>query len=89
MSNKPTTEQIWNEELGEPVHTSSESIRWGERRTEVYLRDEDHTFWRVVYRIENQGDYNELREGDTSVEEVVPVEVTTVKYEPIKDKNEL
>ena len=87
---KPTQEQIWEEELGEPIYVDSQPQRWGERRIEVYLWErEGHcdTYWRVQYNIQNDGDYNELRDNENFilVQEVIPYEITTTKYKPVAE----
>lgn len=83
--NKPTCKQIWDEELGWPVHESDDMIRHGVYHEEVYHRKEDDTYWYVGYRIENDGDFNELRDGTASDPvQVYPKEVMTVVYERVR-----
>jgi hypothetical protein len=81
---KPTLDQIWEEELGDPVFSESDpSWRHGETRTEVYKRESDATFWMVHYRVSGDGEYNELREERDCMKEpcqVFPHEVITTVY---------
>jgi len=64
MPSKPTKQQIWDEELGYPIHTESTPIKYGELRTEVYL-------WKV------EGERaiaaaNKLRKINSGIEIAIP-----------------
>ena len=84
--NPPTVDQIWNEELGEPVFRETEDgWRHGNDVVEVYHRNEDGTFWMFCYRQSTDGEYNGLHDGDFSVSQVWPKEKTVIVYEPYAD----
>lgn len=76
----PTCEDIFNEELGDPVNTENGSWRHGMLRTEVYHRDDDNTYWQAVYRVSSDGETNELREGYAQITRVYPHSVITTVY---------
>ena len=81
----PTCEQIFQDELGEPIFSSDDaSWRHGSRRTEVYLRTSDHTYWRVHYCVSTDGETNELREGLAQIAQVEPYEKMVIAYRPLK-----
>lgn len=80
--NNPTCKQIWDEELGWPVHESDDMVRHGVYREAVYHREADDTYWHIGYAIHNDGDQNELRDGYCeSPIQVYPKQVTTTVYE--------
>jgi hypothetical protein len=77
----PTCEQIWNEELGNPVqHHDDASWRHGSYRTEVYLRQSDNTYWSANYRVSTDCETNELREGFAKISQVRPETVSSTVY---------
>lgn len=83
--NKPTCQEIYDELLGDPVHTEDDaSWRPGFYRTSVYFREEDKTYWMVGYRQSTCGETNELREGTAEITQVEPYEITTTAYRKIK-----
>lgn len=48
--------------------------------TEVFFRKADNTYWQVEYRKATGGDYHGLRDGEYSVREVEPHQVTKTEY---------
>lgn len=79
--NKPTCQEIWDEELGDPISINHDaSWRHGAYITDVYKRESDNTYWEVHYRRSTDGETNELEEGIAHISEVEPYEVKTIKY---------
>lgn len=81
--NKPTCEQLFNEEL-ESVQTINNTWRHGYHRIETFHRKEDDTYWQAGYRVSADGETNELREGFATILKVKPVKVETISY--VEDK---
>jgi hypothetical protein len=75
----PTQAELWNEELV-LVHEDHRPIRWGYLARDVFKKEEEYpTYWLVTYKVENEGDYNTLRDGGYEIEQVFPtVEPSTV-----------
>lgn len=84
-TNPPTLEELYEDELGDPVFRAVEdSWRHGVRVTEVYKRESDNTFWQVHYRRSTDGEYNGLspNDGDApEVKQVFPKQVLVTVYE--------
>lgn len=78
-TNIPTQEQLWNEEL-DSVHQEMAGWRHGYAYTTVFYRESDDTYWSVEYRASTDGDTNGLRDGDYTIEQVVPMPVTKTEY---------
>ena len=77
----PTCEQLFNEELGDPVSREDDtSWRHGSNRTEVYHRESDDTFWQAKYQVSTDGEYHGLRHGIAPITQVWPVRVTKTEY---------
>ena len=77
----PTCDEIFNNELREPVLRADDATwRHGCYRTEVYYRYTDGTHWRATYRVSTDGETNELREGLARMVRVYPHEVMTTVY---------
>ena len=77
----PTCEDLFEEDGYEPVHRDSDdSWRHGAYIGEVFARASDGTFWLAAYCLSTDGETNGLREGDADITQVMPKEVTTVKY---------
>lgn len=84
---KPTCEQVLNNELGDSVYRhDNPSWRHGNRVTEVFHRKSDNTFWEFYYCESGDGEYNELREGNASIAQVEPYETTVTRYRAISRK---
>ena len=63
------------------VHEDNDpSWRHGVRRTTVFKRVSDTTYWQAHYRVSTDGETHELREGDADVSRVYPHEVKAVVY---------
>ncbi|MEK6881077.1 MAG: hypothetical protein AABY22_15770, partial [Nanoarchaeota archaeon] len=54
--NKPTCEQLFNEELDSVKVTDESGWRHGITRIEVFHRKEDDTYWEACYRISTDGE---------------------------------
>lgn len=92
---KPTIEEIcdaWRDDTDKFETVIDEldgTWRHGTEHTLVVERLSDNTFWRVFYRHETSGEYNDLRDGDLSDSDIVqvkPIEVVTkkIEYVPIE-----
>ncbi len=78
---KPTCEDLFEEVGYESVNRESDdSWRHGAYIDEVFKRQSDGTYWLASYRLSSDGETHELREGHAVISEVVPVEVTTIRY---------
>jgi len=83
--NKPSLKEIFNEELGEPVYSFSDtSYRHGERRTEVYKRQDDLTYWEIRYNVSTDGEENGLRDGYATIEKVEPYYETVIRFRSVE-----
>lgn len=71
--------QEWLLESDPVWRNADDSWRHGSYVTEVY-KAEDGSFWRVNYRRQTNGEYNELRDGGYTIEEVEPYERTVTEY---------
>jgi hypothetical protein len=81
MITKPICEELFNKELGDPVHKEDDaSWRHGSYRTEVYHRVLDNTYWQASYRVSTDGETHELREGIAEIVQVWPYEKTVTEY---------
>jgi len=79
--NIPTCEDLFEEDGYESVHRDSDdSWRHGAYIGEVFTRFSDGTFWLAAYCLSTDGETNGLREGDADITQVVPKEVTIIKY---------
>jgi len=80
---KPTCEQLIDDEL-ETVHReSADSWRHGCYIAQVFYRETDDTYWRAIYRLSNDGETNELCEGDAEICQVKPVKTSVTTYQPV------
>ncbi|GJE18781.1 hypothetical protein [Methylobacterium marchantiae] len=83
---KPTAAQlreVWQEELDgwEQVHEEADpGYRHGCYMLTVFHRQADNTFWAASYTVSGDGEENGLREGDATVRQVWPHQVTTTAY---------
>lgn len=79
----PTCSDLFNELL--PLVDTKDDMSWrhGSRRTEVFHRESDNTFWSAYYCVSTDGETNELREGMAEISRVVPKQVTTTIYEAV------
>lgn len=82
--NAPTLEDIYQEELGEPVWSHSDpGWRHGEYRTEVYKKTEEglSTYWRITYNLSTCGETNGLAEKTcANPVQVYPHAVTRTEF---------
>ena len=79
--NIPTCEDLFKENGYERVHRDFDgSWRHGAYIGEVFKRDCDGTYWLAAYCLSTDGETNGLREDDADISQVVPKEVTTIKY---------
>ena len=81
---KPTCEQIWEDELGEPIYSEFQDMEDGGTRINVYKRDDD-TYWEVGYRVSTDGETNGLREGDAHICQVKPETQLVTVYVAVED----
>jgi len=82
--NKPTCEELFDEELGDPVHRKSDDgWRHGCHITEVYHREEDDTYWEATYSLSIDGETHGLREGMATIQQVRPESKTIIEYVPM------
>lgn len=82
----PTCEDLLDftdEEFEVKYHHSDTSWRHGSYETEVYLRLSDKTYWQAYFRLSTDGEINELRDGQATITQVVPVEKTIIAYEKV------
>ena len=80
----PACAEIWNGQNDEfeQVHREDDtSWRHGSYVYAVFKRASDNTFWSVSYCESNDGETNELREGDAGISQVKPVEKVVITYE--------
>lgn len=85
MTNKPTCDAIHQEELGDAVFREvDDGWRHGSNVTEVYLREEDKTYWKAQYQRSTDGEYNGLRDGHATITLVEPYQVTVTRYRPLE-----
>lgn len=82
MTDKPTVQQIFEEELKQVYSEADPSWRHGCYMMDVYLREEDDTYWSVNYQLSGDGEYNTLRDDPQFVEfiQVWPRAVTVTEY---------
>lgn len=78
--NKPTCEQIFNEELELVTERADPSWRHGCNMTAVFKRD-DGTFWEAKFQVSTDGETNGLRDGDARITQVFPKQITITVYE--------
>lgn len=78
--NKPTCEQLLNEELKSVKITDDTSWRHGFHRTEIFYRKEDETYWRVKYDVSTDGETNGLEDGYAKIFKVKPVKIEVIDY---------
>ena len=78
--NKPTCEQLFNEELKSVKLTTTPGWRHGTDREEIFYRKEDDSYWSVGYRVSTDGETHELREGTATIFKVKPVKVEVIDY---------
>lgn len=77
----PTCDELFDEKLGDAVMTEDDtSWRHGSYRSQVYHRASDDTYWMANYRLSNDGETNELREGCAEIKQVWPIQVTKTDY---------
>jgi len=84
MITPPTCAEIFDEQLGQPVHRESAPWRHGTRETEVFRRASDNTYWQVKFELSTGGETNGLREGYATITQVEPFEKTVTAYRPIQ-----
>jgi hypothetical protein len=72
------SDQFLNEE-GEEVYRSETPIEYG-YRTRVVREDASGNFWSCVYTVENNGDFNGLRDGVCSINQVYPHTESVIVY---------
>lgn len=82
---KPTCNQIYNEELNLKDSKIDETWRHGNRRTEIYFRKQDQTYWRVKYRVSTDadGETHGLIQGTANITQVEPFEKVIISYREI------
>jgi len=91
MTAKPTIETmlaVWLEDYEEGEWAPVEDVtkgtwRHGSTHSFIACRLSDGTNWRVRYRDNPSGDYNDFRDGDLSDSDVVqvwPQQITTITY---------
>jgi hypothetical protein len=80
--NKPTCEDIWNNEGVTKNEVNATHSRYGRFNSDVYRRVADDTFWRVEYHESDDDVVNELRDGEANISRVIPEEVTETVYNP-------
>lgn len=79
--NEPTCRDLFLEDGYESVHRDSDdSWRHGAYIGEVFKRESDGTFWLAAYCLSPDGETNGLREDDADITQVMPKEITAVKY---------
>lgn len=87
MSNEklppPSTEDILDDMFPTVHEHFDNDWRHGGTQTIVVFREEDQTYWRYVYRLSTDGEYNGLKENDYIVEQVEPVVVQKTDYKPV------
>ena len=80
---KPTCEQLIDDELDSVSRESDDSWRHGSYITQVFYRKADGTYWQAEYRLSSDGETNELREGYAEITQVKPVEKSVTTYLPV------
>lgn len=81
---KPTAQQLMDEDGVKTVlRTVDDGWRHGVDVVEVFHRASDDTYWRACYRRSTDGETNDLRDGEASIEQVKPVEKTITAYEKV------
>lgn len=80
---KPTCQDIANEEGFKCVDEKLDTWRHGTHRVEVHLRESDQTYWSVGYRVSSDGETNELRDGYATIFQVEPYDVTVKHYRAV------
>ena len=86
MTKPPTAQQMMDRDGLTEVHrTADDCWRHGSRIFQVFRRESDDTFWAASYDLQTDGEYNGLREGDATIEQVAPHErtTTTTIYQPL------
>jgi len=78
--NKPTHQQLINEELKSEYREVNHLWRHGCYIWEVFYRKDDDTYWAVNYRLSTDGETNELREELCDIIRVKPEECRKVIY---------
>ena len=77
----PTREQLLDEDGLERVsRVSDASWRHGTYETQVFKREEDNTFWEVIFQLSTDGETHGLREDDYDIRQVTPQEKTIIIY---------
>lgn len=79
-------QQMWEDDLLEWQHEElDDSWRHGNRVTTVF-KSPDGRLWRAKYNVSGDGEFNGMREGEFSFEEVESYTevVTLTKYRPKK-----
>lgn len=83
MLNRPTCEELFNEELEEVARESDDGWRHGCYIKEVFYRKADDTYWAAEYCLSSDGESHGLREGLAEIYQVAPKQVTTTIYEAV------
>jgi hypothetical protein len=69
----PTCEQLFKRDGFTKVSDEVvEPWRWGTVHETIYRRTSDETFWSACYRVGNEGETHELRDGGASITRVYP-----------------
>ena len=81
--NKPTCEELYDEELESVHRTSDDSWRHGSHITEVFHREEDDTYWEACYSMSTCGESYGLRDGEARIQQVKPESKVVTVYVPM------
>ena len=76
----PTCEQVYEDDDLRLINETRGPWRHGSYITAVYLRKADGTYWKARYALSSDGETNGLREGDASISQCWPHEVTAIEY---------
>ena len=84
----PTCEELLEDKTNfESVsRETDDSWRHGVYVDQTFLRKTDNTYWSASYRLSNDGETNELREGTASIVQVYPVHKITTQYNVVNVK---
>lgn len=85
MLNSPAPKDVLDEVYEEMDRDVYGPWRHGRYDYRVVYREEDNTYWRFVYPVGSNQDYNGLREGDYEVDQVESYEVIQRLWRVVKN----